>query len=201
MQFIVLLLRILDDFKGVLDLEKTFAMIKPDGVKRGLIGEIISRFENSGLKIEALRMINAKPELVANLYPNKEEWLRSVGGKMSNTYKKYDKDIVKDMGTDDTLELGKMVRQWLVDYITMGQAVIMILSGNHAAEVVRKLIGDTNPLFAVPGSIRGDFSIDSADYANSAHRAIYNIVHASGNSEEAIEEIELWFGGDNVSDS
>ena len=90
-------------------MEKTFAMIKPDAIKRGLIGEIISRFENANLKIEALKMIEAKPEIVAQLYPDKEEWLRSVGGKMSNTYKKYEKDIVKDMGTDDTLELGKMV--------------------------------------------------------------------------------------------
>jgi len=182
-------------------LEKTFAMIKPDAIQRGLIGEIISRFENAGLKIEALKMIKAKPEVVANLYPNKEEWLRSVGTKMSNTYKKYNKDIVKDMGTDDTLALGKMVRQWLIDYMSMGPVVIMILSGNHAAEVVRKLIGDTNPIFALPGSIRGDFSIDSADYANSAHRAIFNIVHASENSKEAEQEIELWFGGDNVSGS
>jgi nucleoside-diphosphate kinase len=105
------------------------------------------------------------------------------------------------MGTDDTLALGKMVRQWLIDYMSMGPVVIMILSGNHAAEVVRKLIGDTNPIFALPGSIRGDFSIDSADYANSAHRAIFNIVHASENSKEAEQEIELWFGGDNVSGS
>ena len=175
-------------------MERTFAMIKPDAVMKGLIGKIISRFENAGLKIEALRMVNASPEIVSKLYPDREEWLRSVGTKMSNTYKKYDKDVVKDMGTDDTLELGKMVRKWLVDYTIMGPIVIMVLSGNHAAEVVRKLVGDTNPVFAQPGSIRGDFSIDSADFANSAHRAIYNIVHASGNSEEAEEEIALWFG-------
>ncbi|MGB9596464.1 MAG: nucleoside-diphosphate kinase [Candidatus Poribacteria bacterium] len=176
-------------------MEKTFAMIKPDAVGRGLIGEIISRFENSGLKIEALKMINASPEIVAKLYPNDETWLKSVGQKMYNTYKRYEKDIVADMGTDDTLKLGKMVRQWLVEYITMGPIVIMILSGNHAVEVVRKLIGDTNPVLAQPGSIRGDFSVDSADFANSAHRAIYNLVHASGSVKEAEDEIALWFGG------
>ena len=176
-------------------MERTFAMIKPDAVKRGLTGKIISRFEDAGLIIEDLKMIHASSEVVSKLYPDREEWLRSVGTKMSNTYKRYEKDIVKDMGTDDTLVLGKMVRQWLIDYITMGPIVIMILSGNHAAEVVRKLVGDTNPVLAQPGSIRGDYSIDSADFANSAHRAIYNIVHASGNSEEAEEEIALWFGG------
>lgn len=176
-------------------MERTFVMIKPDAVKKGLTGKIISRFENAGLIIEDLKMISASAEVVSKLYPDREEWLRSVGTKMSNTYKRYEKDIVKDMGTDDTLVLGKLVRQWLVDYITMGPIVIMILSGNHAAEVVRKLVGDTNPVLAQPGSIRGDYSTDSADYANSAHRAIYNVIHASGNSEEAEEEITLWFGG------
>jgi len=180
-------------------LEKTFAMIKPDAVKRGLVGEIISRFEKAGLKIEGLKMTNADPEVVTDLYPNREDWLRSVGNKMYQTYKKYEKDIVKDMGTDDTLKLGNMVRQWLVDYTTMGPIVIMILSGNHSAEVVRKIVGDTNPVFASPGSIRGDFSIDSADFANSAHRAIYNLIHASGNAEEAKDEIKLWFGVNDVS--
>lgn len=175
--------------------EKTFVMIKPDAVNRGLIGEIISRFERSGLKIEALKMLNASPEIVAKLYPNDENWLRSVGQKMSKTYERYEKDTVADMGTNDTLELGKMVRQWLVEYITMGPIVIMVLSGNHAVEIVRKLIGDTNPVLAQPGSIRGDFSIDSADFANSAHRAIYNLVHASGSVSEAKDEIALWFGG------
>jgi nucleoside-diphosphate kinase len=177
-------------------LDRTFSMIKPDAVNRGLIGEIISRFENSGLKIDALKMVNANPDIVAKLYPDDETWLRSVGKKMSDTYKRYEKDIIADMKTDDTLELGKMVRQWLVEYTTMGPIVIMVLSGNHAAEVVRKIIGDTNPVLAQPGSIRGDFSVDSADFANSAHRAIYNIVHASGNAKEAEEEIALWFGGE-----
>jgi len=169
-------------------------MIKPDAVSRCLIGEIISRFERSGLHIEALNMIRATPEIVSSLYPDREEWLRSVGGKMSRTYEKYGKDIVADMGTSDTLELGKKVRQWLVDYTTMGPIVIMILSGNHAVDVVRKIIGDTNPVFANPGTIRGDFSVDSADYANSSGRAIYNLVHASGSNQEAEEEIKLWFG-------
>ena len=175
-------------------MERTFVLIKPDSIKRGLIGEIISRFERVGLKIEDLRMIQASSEVVAQLYPDDEKWLRSVGNKMSQTYKKYEKDIVSEMGTDDTLELGKMVRQWLVDYTASEPVVIMILVGNHAVDLVRKLIGDTNPIFAQPGTIRGDFSMDSADNANSSGRAIYNLVHASGGQEEAEREIALWFG-------
>ncbi len=174
-------------------MERTFVMIKPDAVRRGLVGEIIKRFENVGLCIEALDMINADPKVVESLYPNDEKWLRSVGTKMSKTYEKYGKDITAEMGTDDTLELGKKVRQWLVEYMTMGPIVIMILSGNHAAGIVRKIVGDTNPVFALPGTIRGDFSVDSADFANSSGRAIYNLVHASENQEEAEKEIKLWF--------
>lgn len=174
-------------------MERTFVMIKPDAVKRGLIGEIISRFEKVGLFIEALEMINADPKVVESLYPDDEEWLRSVGTKMSNTYEKYGKDIFAEMGTKDTLELGKKVRQWLIEYMTMGPIVIMILSGNHAAEIARKIIGNTNPVFASPGTIRGDFSIDSADFANSSNRAIYNLVHASEDEKTAKQEIKLWF--------
>lgn len=171
-------------------------MIKPDAVKRGLIGEIISRFENAGLNIDALKLVKATPEIIAKLYPDEESWLRSVGNKMLKTYKEYGKDIISDMGTDDNLKLGKMVKEWLIDYITMGPVVVMILSGNHAVTIVRKLVGDTNPAFAAPGTIRGDLSVDSADFANSSKRAIYNLVHASGSVEDAEREIKLWFGSE-----
>lgn len=175
-------------------MERTFVLIKPDAVKRKLIGEIVSRFERAGLEISALKMLNATPEIVAQLYPNTEDWLRSVGNKMSQTYQTYKKDIVGEMGTSDTLELGRMVREWLIDYITSSPVVAMILVGNHAVDVARKLIGNTNPVLAEPGTIRGDLSIDSADYANPSHRAIYNLVHASGSLQEAEYEISLWFG-------
>lgn len=175
-------------------MEKTFVLIKPDGVEKGLIGEIISRFERAGLKIEALKMTQATPEIVANLYSDKEDWLRSVGNKMLQTFQKYDIDIVDELGTDDAIKLGKMVRKWLSNYITSGRVVAMILSGNRAVEATRKLVGDTNPLFAQPGTIRGDFSTDSADFAGRSGRAIHNVVHASGTPEEAEYEISLWFG-------
>lgn len=176
-------------------LEKTFVLIKPDGVERGLIGKIITRFEEASIKIEALKMLRTRPEMVNKLYPAKEEWLKSAGGKLLQSCEKYSIDVISKLGTDNALELGKIVRQWQVEYIVSGPIVIMILSGNRATEAVKKLIGDTSPLFAQPGTIRGDFSIDSADFANlSGNRAIHKLVHASSSLEEAKYEISLWFG-------
>ena len=174
-------------------MEKTFALIKPDGVERGLIGEIISRFERVGLKVEALRMTKATKEIAAKLYPDKKDWLETVGGKLLQTCQKYEVNVMDELGTNDLLELGKLVRKWLIEYVTSGPVVPMILSGNRAVEATRKIIGDTNPLFAQPGTIRGDFSVDSADLANLSERAIYNIIHASGSPEEAEYEASLWF--------
>lgn len=186
---------ILAKTEGVIKiLEETFVLIKPDGVERGLVGKVISRFERVGLKIKALKMAQATPEIASSLYPDKKDWLRSVGNKMLQTCQKYEIDVSDELGTDDTLELGKLVRKWLMKYITSGRVVAMILTGNRAVEATRKLIGDTNPLFAQPGTIRGDFSTDSADFAGLSSRAIYNIVHASGTPEEAEYEISLWFG-------
>lgn len=182
--------------KGVIKLlEKTFVLIKPDGVERGLVGRIITKFEEAGIKIEDLKMLRTGPEMVDKLYPAKEDWLMSAGGKLLQTCEKYNIDVIDKLGTDNGLELGKIVRQWQVEYIVSGPIVVMILSGNRVIEAVRKLIGDTSPLFAQPSTIRGDFSIDSADFANlSGNRAIHNLVHASSSLEGAKYEISLWFG-------
>ena len=91
--------------------EKTVVLIKPDGVKRGLIGEVIKRFESRGLKVIALKMIVASKEHAHNHYPNSEEWLRGMGEKTLETYKQYGKDALKEVGSDDVLEIGKMVAE------------------------------------------------------------------------------------------
>jgi nucleoside-diphosphate kinase len=175
-------------------IERTLVLIKPDAVKRKLIGKIISRFEQVDLTIEEMKLIN-KPAFntVAKHYPEKKEWLQLIGQKTIESYQKYNFDLKKDLGTEDTLQIGKQVRKWLIEYITEGPIIAIIITGNHAIEVVRKMIGHTAPIFADLGTIRGDFSIDSAEFADKEGRAIYNLVHASGNSEEAIEEITLWF--------
>jgi len=174
-------------------MEKTLVLIKPDAFKRGLVGEIISRFERAGLRLEETKIVSATTEIVGKHYPDDKNWIRSVGKKTVDAYKKYNLNIAEDLGTDDALEVGKIVRKWLIQHLTSGPVVALILSGNHAIEVVRKIIGNTIPLFAELGTIRGDFSIDSPDLSTKEKRALQNLVHASSTIEEAKREISIWF--------
>jgi len=175
-------------------MERSFLMIKPDGVKRAFVGRIIAKLEDAGLKLQALQLIKPSREIIEKQYPKDEEWLRTVGGKSLETYKKYGIDPVKEVGTAEPLRIGEMVREWLMEYIISGTVVAMVVEGNHAVEVVRKLVGSTIPIFAAPGTIRGDYGMDSPDLANAERRAVYNLVHASGSVKEAEYEISVWFG-------
>ena len=173
--------------------EKTVVLVKPDGVKRGLIGEVIKRFESRGLKVIALKMIIASEEHAHSHYPNSEEWLRGMGEKTLETYKQYGKDPMKEIGSDDALEIGKMVAGWNVEFLTSGPMVAMVVQGIHAVDMVRKIVGKTIPAVAEMGTIRGDFSVDSPTLANAGKRAIHNVVHASGDQSEAEHELKHWF--------
>lgn len=175
--------------------ERTYVMIKPDGVKKGLIGEIIRRFEQRDLKVVALEMFQPTAEQIDNHYPKDEAWMRRLGQKTLGTYEKYGIDPVKDLGTGDELDLGKMVRGWLLDYMVSAPLVRIVLEGIHAVDMVRKICGATLPYMADMGTIRGDYSADSPAVANSEHRAVANLVHASETTAEAEHEIKHWFGG------
>jgi nucleoside-diphosphate kinase len=181
------------NFNGVIVVERTFVMCKPDCVQRGLVGESIRRFEQAGLKIIALKMVKPSKELVQKHYPSTEEWYRTVGQKTLKSYKEYGLDAKKDLGTDVDLEIGKIVKGWLVDFISSAPVVAMVIEGNHAIDNVRRLVGNTLPILAAAGTIRGDFSIDSPDLANVKQRPVRNIIHASGSREEADNEVSLWF--------
>jgi len=180
--------------------ERTVVLIKPDAVKRGLIGEIIRRFEVRGLKIIALKMVYPTREHAAKHYSGSEEWLKGMGQKTLDTFKKYGIDVKKNMGTTDSLEIGKMVQEWNVGYLSDGPIVAIILEGMHAIPTVRKLVGNTLPILADPGTIRGDLSVDTNTAANLDKRAIRNIVHASGNESESEHEIEHWFTPEEIVD-
>lgn len=174
--------------------EQTLVVIKPDGVSRGLIGEILSRIEKVGLKIVAARMVEVNKEMAGKHYPaDRESFLRGMGEKTLENYEKMGADPVAKLGTKDTLEIGKMIREWLIEYITSGPVFAFVLQGPHAVELVRKICGHTLPLNSAPGTIRGDLGYDSSYLANTAKRAIKNLVHASGSLEEAKYEIPLWF--------
>lgn len=178
--------------------EKTVVLIKPDGVKRGLVGEILNRFERTGLKAVALKMVWADKPLIEKHYPTHEEYLRDIGRKSLETYEKYGKDPNELLGTKDELAIGKMVRGWFSEYMTEGPVIAILLEGYHAIEQVRNLVGHTLPEMAVPGSIRGDLASDTASLANAKKRAVKNLVHASGSKEEAKFEEELWFHQDEI---
>jgi len=178
--------------------ERTLVLIKPDGVKRGLVGEIMRRVEEKGLKIIALEMVEATAEQVDDHYPKEEAWIKRLGEKTLKNYKEYGFDAMKELGSEDPMEIGKQVRGWLLDYMTSGPVVKMAVSGIHAINMIRKIVGVSMPSEAEMGTIRGDFSVDDATAANRDKRAIHNLIHASENPEEAEHEIKFWFAPEDV---
>ncbi len=180
--------------------EKTVVLIKPDGVKRGLIGEIITRIEKRGLKIIALEMIWATKEQIDSHYPKDEKWITRLGDKTKETYEKYGFNIKKEIGTTDSKKIGEMVRSWLIDFMTSGPLVKIVVKGIHAVDMIRKLCGNTMPALAEMGTIRGDFSVDSAAAANRNKRSVHNIIHASETPEEAEHETNFWFSPEEIHD-
>jgi len=180
--------------------EETFVLIKPDGVKRGLTGEIISRIEQRGLKIIALKMIWATKDQIDEHYPKNDSWIKRLGEKTLATYEKYGYDAKEEIGTDDPMEIGKIVRGWLMDYMTSGPVVKIIVQGIHAVDMVRKMVGNSIPAMAEMGTIRGDFSVDSSVLANRSKRAIHNLIHASETETEADHEINFWFAPEELSE-
>ena len=181
--------------------EITFLMAKPDAVQRGLTGEIIRRIEQVGLKIVGLRLFKPDKKQIDGHYPKDEAWITRLGTKTLATYEKYGYDPIKELGTDKAEKIGPMVRKWLIDFMASGPVVVMIVKGVHAVEMIRKIAGKTMPSDAELGTIRGDFSVDSAAAANRDRRAVYNLVHASETQEEAEHEINHWFGkGDQIFD-
>lgn len=174
--------------------EVTYLMVKPDGLKRGLTGEIIKRIEQRGLKVVGLRMIKPTRQMIDNHYPKDEKWLSRIGIGTTKTCETYGYDVKKEFGTDDPLKIGKIVRSQVLDYMLMAPLVGIVVKGVHAVEMVRKLVGPTAPADATIGTIRGDFSIDSRILATKEKRSLFNIVHASETQAEAKHEIEHWFG-------
>lgn len=169
-------------------------MIKPDGVQKGLIGEIIKRFEQRDLKIVALEMFMPTADMIDSHYPKDEAWITRLGSKTLATYEKYNMDAMADYGTTDPSVIGPNIRKWILDYMTSAPLVKMVVQGVHAVDTVRKIAGVTMPYLADMGTIRGDFSVDSPALANKEKRPVMNIVHASETPEEAMHEIKYWFG-------
>ncbi|MBS3140165.1 nucleoside-diphosphate kinase [Candidatus Woesearchaeota archaeon] len=144
-------------------IERSLVLIKPDGVQRALLGKIISRFEDVGLKIIGMKMMQI------------------------------DEAFAKKHYFDVAQRRGEAVLQRMLKVLTEGPVVAMVLEGLHAPEIVRKMVGATEPRTAAPGTIRGDFAMHSFEHTDREQRGVKNTVHASGNAQEAEIEIALWF--------
>lgn len=180
------------DFPSI---ERTFVMVKPDGVKRGLIGKISQKLEEAGLKLIAARMISATEEQARGNYPGTEEWLVSMGEKTWKNYNGDEERILADLGTTDKKEIGIKIYNSLVDYLTSGPVVITVWEGNEAIRIVRKLAGATDPTIADVGTIRGNWGYDTPQLAVKSGRIVFQtLVHISDSPEEAQREIKHWFG-------
>lgn len=176
--------------------ERTLVILKPDAVQRGLIGEMIHRYERVGLKLAAMKMMQATPKMIYDHYMLDPEWMQKVGEKSLKSYK--EKGLTPRFSTP--LEQAKFILARLENYYTSGPVVLMIWEGAHAVAVIRKITGGTEPLTSDVGTIRGDFVIDSYKMADDDDRSIRNLVHASGSVKEAKDEIGLWFSPKEILD-
>ncbi len=151
-------------------MQKTLVLIKPDGLQRGLVGEILKRFEQRGLKIVGMKMVRPDKEFAGRHY----------------------KEAIAQ-------KHGEHVRNYLLDYISSSPIIAVVIQGSSAISVVRKIVGSTYPGEADIGTIRGDFSHTSKEYAKKNNQG-HNLIHASENEEDAKEELALWFSDDEIFD-
>lgn len=149
-------------------IEQTLVLLKPDAVQRSLIGEIISRFEKVGLKIIGIKMVHASKELTSKHY------------------------------SDVKTRVSEKVFNNNVKFLSEGPVIAMCLEGIHAIEIVRKMVGPTEPKAALPGTIRGDYAHVSYSHADAKNIVVKNLIHASSNKDDAKKEIDLWFKKDEL---
>lgn len=145
-------------------MERTLVLLKPDALERGIIGEIITRFERVGAKLVGLKLLVSAKDTAGMHY------------------------------TDDLAKRrGEKVRELMIEMLTSGPIVAMVLEGVEIVEVVRKIAGTTEPKSAAPGTIRGDYAHVSFKHADEKGIGVFNLIHASGSKEEAGPEIDVWF--------
>lgn len=176
--------------------ERTLVIIKPDGVQRSLMGEIIKRYERMGLKLAAIKMMVATPAQIEAHYTLDPNWRRITGEKAIASYQK--KGLKPP--SEDPLEVTAAVLERLKKYMSSGPVVAMVWEGAHAVAIVRKVTGGTEPLTSDIGTIRGDFVVDSYAMSDADGRAVRNLIHASGTVPEAEMEIKHWFKPEEIAD-
>jgi len=175
-------------------MERTLIILKPDAVKRGLIGKVIETFEQVGLKLIAAKMLKPTADVIKNHYPGTAEWIREMGEKTLASFKQSGDDVMKTFKTEDPSKLGQFIYERLIKYWMEGPIVVMVWTGPNAVTVARKLRGHTIPALAVPGTLLAQYSFDSSPLSASLDRVVKTFIHASGSTDEAEREIKYWFG-------
>ncbi len=173
--------------------ERTFVIIKPDGVQRGLVGEILKRFERTGLKLIALKLTVLDKDRIWKHYNKDDAWFIKKGGKIAE-----DRAAAGLSAEKEPIEYGKDIIRALEKFMTCGPVVMMAWEGNSAVSVVTKLVGSTEPSTSDVGTIRGDLTIDSYNIAAIDDRAVRNLIHCSDTPENAESEIALWFTAEDL---
>ena len=169
--------------------EQSLVLIKPDGIQRSLIGEIIKRYERSGLKLIGLKILIPTPNQIQKHYLFDPQWPVKTGNKALEAYKAKG----QKPPSNNPKKIGLNVLSNLKKYLSSGPVVAMVWQGMHAVSVIRKITGSTEPCSSDVGTIRGDFTIDSYQISDTDNRAVRNLIHASGSHKEAKAEIKLWF--------
>lgn len=173
--------------------ERSLVLLKPDTVQRSLVGEVIKRFEQTGLKISAMKMIVPTEEQLLTHYNKTDEWFERKGKGIIEDLKSQGTEITKE-----PIEYGKDIIRTIVRYMTAAPVVALILEGNQAVAVVTKIVGTTEPATSDVGTIRGDYTVDSYGHATYENRAVRNLVHQSESPAEAEREIAIWFKDEEV---
>jgi nucleoside-diphosphate kinase len=168
--------------------ERSFIIVKPDGIQRALMGDIISRFERAGLKFTGLKLIRATEDQCWQHYNKDDAWFLSKGEKIAKQRQEVGLSVDKE-----PIEYGRDIIGQLVKFMTASPVLALVVEGNQAVGVVTKLVGGTEPLTADIGTIRGDLTLDSYDLAGIDGRAVRNLIHCSDKPEEAEREIKIWF--------
>lgn len=168
--------------------EKTFVILKPDAIQRGLIGEIIKRFESAGLKMVALKMINATEQQCWDHYNKDDAWFAKKGANIVKNREDLGMPVEKE-----AIEYGKDIIRALAKFMTAAPIIPMVFEGNQSIGIVKKIVGGTEPLTSEVGTIRGDYTLDSYELASYDDRAVRNLIHCSDEASEAEREIKIWF--------
>jgi nucleoside-diphosphate kinase len=173
--------------------ERTFVILKPDAIQRGLMGDIITRFEKVGLKMVALKMIMAQEQQCWDHYNKDEAWFLKKGANIIKNREDLGMPVEKD-----AMEYGKDIIRALAKFMTAGPIVPMIFEGNQAIGIVKKIVGGTEPLTSEVGTIRGDYTLDSYELSSYDDRAVRNLIHCSDLPEEAEREMKIWFNENEI---